>query len=237
MISIIIATYNSSKTLRIALQSVLEQTYQNWECIVVDGASKDDTIAIVHEFEKKDSRFRHVSEPDKGIYDAYNKGWKMAKGEWVYYLGSDDILFADGLEKLIQTCQDADIVYGDMCYKRKVKEKYKKSPVTLKLGDMISHQSLVMKRELLEKMDGFDESYRICADFDLIQRCILQNVSMQYVDVYVAIFSTEGLTGSKTDNLKEAYLIKRKYHVGSKLYLLLNFGVKYIKKKFIGCLS
>ena len=90
MVSIIIATYNSEKTLRRALDSVLNQTYQDWECIVVDGASKDNTIEIVKEYVSKDTRFRYVSEPDHGIYDAFNKGWKMAKGEWVMYLGSDD---------------------------------------------------------------------------------------------------------------------------------------------------
>ena len=80
MVSIIIATYNSGKTLRRALDSVLNQSYQDWECIVVDGASKDNTIGIVKEYVKKDSRFRYISEPDHGIYDAFNKGWKMAKG-------------------------------------------------------------------------------------------------------------------------------------------------------------
>ena len=79
MVSIIVATYNSDKTLRQALDSVLNQSYQDWECIVVDGASKDSTIDIVKEYVSKDSRFRYISEPDNGIYDAFNKGWKMAK--------------------------------------------------------------------------------------------------------------------------------------------------------------
>ena len=102
MVSIIIATYNSGKTLRRALDSVLNQSYQDWECIVVDGASKDNTIAIVKEYVKKDSRFRYISEPDHGIYDAFNKGWKMAKGEWVMYLGSDDEYTKDGIKALLE---------------------------------------------------------------------------------------------------------------------------------------
>ncbi len=69
-----------------ALDSVLNQSYQDWECIVVDGASKDNTIGIVKEYVSKDARFRYISEPDHGIYDAFNKGWKMAKGQWVMYL-------------------------------------------------------------------------------------------------------------------------------------------------------
>ena len=115
MVSIIIATYNSEKTLRRALDSVLNQTYQDWECIVVDGASKDNTIEIVKEYVSKDTRFRYVSEPDHGIYDAFNKGWKIAKGEWVMYLGSDDRLTQNGFTEVFEDdYPDYDIISGDV---------------------------------------------------------------------------------------------------------------------------
>lgn len=112
MVSIIIATYNSEKTLKRALDSVLNQSYQDWECIVVDGASKDNTIGIVKEYVSKDARFRYISEPDHGIYDAFNKGWKMAKGQWVMYLGSDDEYTKDGIKVLMENSDGADVVYG-----------------------------------------------------------------------------------------------------------------------------
>lgn len=128
MVSIIIATYNSEKTLKRALDSVLNQSFQDWECIVVDGASKDGTIDIVKEFVSKDSRFRYVSEPDKGIYDAFNKGWKMAKAEWVMYLGSDDEYLRDGIAQLVYKIDDNDIVYGDVVLKyNNGKEKLQKA--------------------------------------------------------------------------------------------------------------
>ena len=117
MVSIIIATYNSGKTLRRALDSVLNQSYQDWECIVVDGASKDNTIEIVKEYVSKDSRFRYMSEPDHGIYDAFNKGWKMAKGEWVMYLGSDDEYTKEGIKALMDNSDGADVVYGDTYFR------------------------------------------------------------------------------------------------------------------------
>ena len=79
-VSIIIATFNAGKTLKVALTSVLNQTFQSWECVIVDGGSKDNTVEIIREYELKDNRFRHISEPDNGIYDAFNKGWRMAKG-------------------------------------------------------------------------------------------------------------------------------------------------------------
>ena len=96
-ISIVIATYNAENYIKKALSSVLAQKYLNWECLIIDGASKDKTISIIEEFEKRDSRIRHISEKDKGIHDAFNKGWKNAVGEWVYYLGSDDALTYEGI--------------------------------------------------------------------------------------------------------------------------------------------
>lgn len=167
MVSIIIATYNSEKTLKRALDSVLNQSFQDWECIVVDGASKDGTIDIVKEFVSKDSRFRYVSEPDKGIYDAFNKGWKMAKAEWVMYLGSDDEYLRDGIAQLVYKIDDNDIVYGDVVLKyNNGKEKLQKSKDYNVLKDMVMpccHQALVMRRNAIAEMGGFDESFKIIA--------------------------------------------------------------------------
>ena len=119
-ISIIIATYNSGRTLRAALESVHGQTFQNWECIIVDGASKDDTIDIVKEYCAKDSRFRYISEPDHGIYDAFNKGWRMAKGEWVHYLGSDDTLTPNGMSVVAAELDDTYAIVTGNVYLHRV---------------------------------------------------------------------------------------------------------------------
>lgn len=229
MISIIIATYNSEATLANALRSVLQQTYKEWECIIVDGASTDETLKIVLEYESIDSRFRHVSEPDKGIYDAFNKGWKMAKGEWIYYLGSDDELFPDALNSLMNASDNSMIVYGDMCYFRGTIEKYKQSPSNLSLGQMVSHQSMIMKKDVLKRFGGFDESYQICADKDLIQKCIQSKCTIKYANVFVAKFNISGVTGSKMDNLKEALAIDKKYNVAHPAILMFRYGKRYVK--------
>lgn len=230
IVSVIIATYNSGKTLRAALQSVLGQTYQNWECIVVDGASQDDTIEIVKEFETKDSRFRHLSEPDDGIYDAFNKGWKMAIGEWVYYLGSDDELFSNALNSLVNASGNSKIVYGDMCYRYKNRVKYKKTPNRIQLGKMISHQSFIMHRSLLEEMDGFDIRYRNCADYHLVQKCILAGIKFKHIVCYVCSFNMEGSTGSKTDNLKDIVAIDKELGIHSQTFLYLRYYKRLIEK-------
>ena len=120
-ISLITATYNSAETLRDTMQSVLNQTFKDIDYIIVDGGSKDGTLDIVKEFEPLfEGRLRWVSEPDKGIYDAMNKGVKMAQGDVVGILNSDDFFASD---HVLQTVADAfagnpalDGVYADVRY-------------------------------------------------------------------------------------------------------------------------
>ena len=118
-VSIIIATFNAAKTLSIAMNSVMKQTFQDWECIIVDGASKDNTVEIVKSYVNRDSRFRYISEPDKGIYDAFNKGWKMAKGEWIYYLGADDEVLPNAFIELFKSDMSLfEVIYGDIIWRK-----------------------------------------------------------------------------------------------------------------------
>lgn len=118
-ISLITATYNSCLTLRDTLQSVLEQTFNDFEYIIIDGNSTDGTISVIEEYEKKfGGRLRWLSEPDKGIYDAMNKGIRMAVGDIVGILNSDDFFtFNDVLEKVVREFEkDTTLgaVYGDV---------------------------------------------------------------------------------------------------------------------------
>ena len=143
-LSIIIAAFNSENTLRNALESVYTQDFQDWECIVVDGASTDKTLDIVNEYVAKDSRFRYISEPDKGIYDAFNKGWRMAKGEWIHYLGSDDRIVKDGFKNLFLQDTNADLI-GGAVYLVRDDEKDKLQETSLADG---CHQAFITKRKL-----------------------------------------------------------------------------------------
>ena len=216
MVSIIIATYNSGKTLRRALDSVLNQSYQDWECIVVDGASKDNTINIVKEFVGKDSRFRYISEPDHGIYDAFNKGWKVVKGEWVMYLGSDDEYTKDGIKALMEHSGEADVVYGAVNLKYpngKVKFQQSYEPKCLFAGRFMPccHQSLMMKRSVIEDLGGFDEKYKILADKDLVIRSFVAQYRFVYIAAAVSIFSIGGISQDNYQCDFENYKIYSKY--------------------------
>lgn len=210
MISIIVATFNAAKVLRTALDSVLMQTFQDWECIIVDGASKDDTLTIVEEYERLDNRFWHISEPDKGIYDAFNKGWKNARGEWIYYLGSDDKLTPDGLAILYESSNGYDVVVGNVYgVHRGGKIRICKSS-----GLRACHQAIIVKRTVIKTLGGFDLSYSILADYDLMWKLSKYAFSVKNIDIPVAYFASDGISqsfGSQWKIYKERTAILGKY--------------------------
>lgn len=239
-VSIIIATYNSGKTLRIALDSVLNQKFQDWECIVVDGASKDDTVKIVEEYEQKDARFRHISEPDHGIYDAFNKGWRMAKGEWIHYLGSDDRLTEVGFAELMEeTHDDVDVVTGDV-WIEKVDGTIK---ANLSEGFYGCHQGKLVIRSVMERMNGFDEQYRILADKDLMVRMEKAGIRVKNIRSMVSYFAMDGASQSikgEWKRYKERVRIHKSNHlprcaeiVCAKIHLRIVASVIFRKIKII----
>ena len=210
-LSIIIATFNSGKILRRALDSVLNQSYQNWECVIVDGASKDNTLEIVKEYEERDSRFRHISEPDHGIYEAFNKGWKLAKGEWVHYLGSDDKLTEDGFSQLFKQDLNAEAIGGGVYLVREGERP--KPQYTHGFGGC--HQGFIMKKSLIEKLGGFNERYKILADADLMTRATASKVPVKDYRILIAYFTIGGVSQTLSNlysRSKERYSILRETH-------------------------
>lgn len=207
-VSIIIATFNAAKTLSVAFDSVLNQTFQDWECIIVDGVSKDDTVEIIKSYVEQDSRFRYISEPDKGIYDAFNKGWKLAKGEWIYYLGSDDELLPHGLKDLLydgNIATNVAIVSGGVV--RITKDGLKR--IKISKGFKGSHQSMITRRCVIEQLNGFDERFKIIADFDLISRIKNSGYKVKNKPVLVARFKAGGASES-LGNMKVVFTEKLK---------------------------
>lgn len=177
-LSIITATWNSAKTLPATLDSLAAQTCRNFESIVVDGGSTDNTVEIINSSKVVD---RWVSEKDQGIYDALNKGIQMAKGEYVGFLHSDDIFAAErSLEKLNNHLNESqsDAVYADLQYVQKddldkVVRTWKSGPFSypkLRRGWMPPHPTFYMKKKLYEKFGAFDLNYRIAADYDSLLR-------------------------------------------------------------------
>lgn len=217
MISIIIATFNSGKTLKQCLDSVITQDLQDWECILIDGASSDDTLKIIDQYEKKDSRFSHISEPDHGIYDALNKGIKFAKGEWVYVLGSDDWLTKNGLYDLVIGAErESGVVYGNIIVayangeNRVIKPKEIKK---IRYFFPISHQGVIVKLEHIRSIGGFDLRYYVKADFNMMQLLYLKGIVFQYIDTCINYSGMTGLSNKLSSIIRydwERYLINKR---------------------------
>lgn len=241
-LSIIIATFNAAKTLSVALDSVLNQTFQDWECIIVDGASKDNTIEIVKSYVERDSRFRYISEPDKGIYDAFNKGWKMAKGEWIHFLGSDDSLTVEGMEALIKHSNDVDAIYGDtiLLNGKKQSFQYSKKDISKILNSSVMcHQSIIVRKTWIERLGGFDERYKLLADYDMMIRLYVGKARFKKVNEFVSMFSLDGNSHSNVllTSKERYYIMKRNKTVLFPAFYYLRSIVRttlnHLKHKYI----
>lgn len=188
-ISVITACFNNEATIGSTLQSVASQTYQNYEHLIIDGRSTDQTLELIQKFDNPKIICR--SEIDVGIYDALNKGINQSSGEVVGFLHADDTFEdEDTLRKIADAFIDpqVDAVYGDLVYVRKADIKkvvrywrsgnYKKN--NLAIGWMIPHPTLYVRKKFYEEYGGFDVTYSISADYDLIIR-LLANKSTKVI--------------------------------------------------------
>ena len=174
LVSIITVCYNSEKTIRQTMDSVLKQTYSNIEYIVVDGASTDGTLAIIREYEQRfGARMRYISEPDNGIYDAMNKGIGMAEGEIIGIINSDDYYELDAVEKVVSAYgkEDCAVLYGEMRTWMDDKEEsvWIGSPEFIEKR-MIGHPACFVTKRAYDKFGVFDTRYCSVADYDLMLR-------------------------------------------------------------------
>ncbi len=197
-ISIITVTLNSEKTLEQTISSVVNQTYDNIEYIIIDGGSTDGTLDIIRKYEKSIACF--ISEPDNGIYEAFNKGVRAATGDYIEIIGSDDSLCSsESIQQVVRELEeDVDIL--SCCQylvyeKTKLQREYTNYPARNKdtyIGGMIPHGSMFVKKEVLEKYP-FDESYRISADYKFFLSAYYDSsINIKYSDTFVLFFSANG---------------------------------------------
>jgi glycosyltransferase involved in cell wall biosynthesis len=189
-ISIITVTYNSARTIAETLQSVADQDCADIEHIVIDGASEDNTLEIV-------KRFAHVSkvisEPDRGMYDALNKGLSLASGDYIGVLNSDDTLADDQvIQKLVTaiTQEQKDMYYGDVRFvtahqSTKTIRYYSSKrfhPGRFEWGFMPAHPSCYIKKEIFDQFGGFQIDYTIAADYELLTRFLYKHkITYHYI--------------------------------------------------------
>ena len=195
-ITIITATYNSAATLRDTIESILLQVHQDWEFIIQDGASRDDTLTIVREYEPRcKGRMHIVSEKDSGLYDAMNRGIARATGDIIGILNSDDFYTSDDVLQSVATAfaenSKLDAVYGDIHYvsdsnlKKCVRYYSSKSFRRERMlkGWMPAHPSFYCRREVYQKYGLFDTSFKVAADFEQLLRLIyIHNIETKYIE-------------------------------------------------------
>lgn len=240
-VSLITVSYNAANTIRHTIESVVTQDYHDIEYIVVDGASKDGTQEIVAAYGKNISHF--VSEPDKGLYDAMNKGLALATGELIGILNADDFYSNDQvISKVITEIQasESDALFADLVYVNdddldKVVRFYPGkgfTPGKMLSGNMPPHPTFFVKKSFYDQYGGFDTSYQICADFDVMVRYFhkAQGSYTYLPEVIVRMrtggSSTQGLSSTLTIN-KEMLKACRKYGLKTSLPRIYS---KYPKK-------
>ncbi|HOF16310.1 MAG TPA: glycosyltransferase family 2 protein [Bacteroidales bacterium] len=231
IVTIITITYNAEIVIEKTIQSVLNQTYSDFEHLIIDGKSTDGTIAIVEKYEADirngnyaifPHQFRWISEPDTGLYHAMNKGIELAKGNYIWFMNAGDKIHAnDTLEKIakkINENQNPTVLYGQSLIidqnDRPLGERHKIAPSDLHLNHMLNglvvcHQSILVKRD---KAPLYDLQYRIASDYDWVIKVLMQSESNIYMDDYLSNFMIAGTSSvNRKRAWKERYCIMKKH--------------------------
>jgi len=210
-VSVITATYNSSSTVLDTLKSLSEQTYQNIEYIIIDGGSSDNTLEVIKQQCPRVTTT--ISEPDKGIYDALNKGINTATGDIIGFLHSDDLFaYPDAVKDIVDLFQSSECqaVYADLEYvskssTNKVVRLWKSGDYSrnkLKSGWMPPHPTFYMRRDLYEKYGVFDLSFKISADYDSLLRYLWgHDLKMSYLPKVLMKMRVGGASNRNLKNI------------------------------------
>ncbi len=239
-LSVITVTYNAERTLERTLKSVREQTYPHIEHIVVDGKSKDGTVALIRKYER--DTLKWVSEPDNGLYDAMNKAAQRAEGDYLCFLNAGDAFFdAQMVEKMMRSFSESefpDILYGETAivddegkflHMRRLKAPEALSWKSFRQGMLVCHQAFIVKRTLFEP---YDLQYRFSSDFDWSIRMMKKATSIYNTHLTLINYLNEGMTtANRKASLKERYRIMAKYYGEASTFLHhIWFAVRAVTK-------
>ena len=216
--SIITVSYNAKDDLEKTIKSISTQSFKDYEYIIIDGESTDGTKEILKRYGNKISYW--VSERDEGIYNAMNKGAKVARGEYLYFLNAGDVFYnKDVLKDVAESIEDDDLVYGKI---RVVSKNGEKSYIrdrtltkfNLKLGNKVSQQAVFIKKRIFDKVGGLNEKYRIAADFDLLCKVFEGNYKVKKIDLVICDYDGDGVSS----DLRRSYgdtsvVIKDRYEI------------------------
>ncbi len=242
MITVVTVCLNAGKDIKKTIDSVLSQDYEDFEYIIKDGGSKDDTLKIaksyLKKFEQKGIPFRIKEEKDRGLYDAMNTGVQLALGEFVIFLNAGDCFFENSvLKKIFQEKDygDIDIIYGDA-----VEEEfgeyyfYKKCPELIEQRMPFNHQTVFARRKLLSEMP-FDTKFAITADYDFLLKAKREGKRFKDSHVVTALISKDGVS---TVKLKDTYLesmeVRKQYGISVPDEQMMESELRKVKMKQFG---
>lgn len=222
-VTIITVTFNSEKYLESCLLSVINQLYPNIEHIIIDGKSTDKTISIINKYQDKIAGW--ISETDRGMYDAINKGMEMATGEIIGILNSDDILSNENVIEIIVNefkKHHTDSIYGDLLYvdSEDVNHVYriwkgkKFNRNNFKLGWMPAHPTFYFKKELYHKFGGYENHFYSAADYELMCRYLFKNKATAHYIPYLLVKMRRG--GQSNNNIKTRLRANRRDYLAMK---------------------
>ncbi len=216
-LSIITINYNNAIGLEKTMKSVMSQSSQDFEYIVIDGASSDESRAIIEKYQDKITYW--VSEADKGIYNAMNKGILASKGEFCQFLNSGDYLVDENVtQKMLSNCDDSSIIYGNMIKKWPNGKLYKNTSIDTNsfynfyLGSL-NHSPAYIRKSLFEKYGLYDETLKIVSDWKFFLEAIaLGNELVKYVNIDVSVFDMTGIsnTNSTLDKFERRQFLEEK---------------------------
>lgn len=249
LFSIITVCYNSEKTIARTIESILAQEFKDYEYIIVDGNSNDNTLNIIHEYEPKfEGRIKIKSEADKGIYDAFNKGIQRSNGTYVWIVNSDDFIAKDALSVLSNYIKDLNksslpIISAGMNFikisgeiksyyssKINLKEAYKKNHMG------VMHPATLVPKKIYEQYGPYDENFKICADIDWFFRMYKLGVQINLIDNIITNM-TEGGVSTQLIYSKSAKdrwrLFRKKYNnIFYQSYFFALWSLQFFKIKF-----
>lgn len=223
-LSIITITYNDLHNLIKTVNSVIQQVTPDVEYLIIDGKSNDGTYEYLNDISKK-KQIKYISEKDNGIYDAMNKGIKISTGKWVYFLNAGDFLLKNTIKCILKKMDNSiDALCGNVILTMNYNgKKYGKIGSVdtnvdhLKRGMICSHQGFVCKKSVIEKCGGFDTSFRIAGDWDLISRIYSLGYKLKCIDCTLAIYDQGGI--SSNTHLFERHKVRKK----NRFYFFIDF--------------
>ncbi|WP_288479653.1 glycosyltransferase family 2 protein [uncultured Clostridium sp.] len=245
--SIITVCFNSDRTIERTLNSVKNQSYKNYEHIIVDGSSKDNTIQIVENYMQENKKVKFISEPDTGIYNAMNKGIKLSSGDLIVFLNSDDTFEKNALYEISKNfSEEYDLIYGDTYHIEEYKGEYYEKKVNVdnknvvKKNEMIPHNSTFVKSDIM-KNNLFDENLKICADYKFFLTMYKKKVRIKYINFRITNMLMGGISTTNLELGLKEHIMCQKEVLGKSS---INFeeeikrikvmqNKKYLAKKFL----